>query len=315
MAPRRTSSRALLVVYACPMEDLFARIPGLRARRVDVADLPDANVLRSSVIEANEWPRQRSRELRAQASAAQMALDRVPWLRGALATFGLGDAYYLAVGPRASPWWRIEPSSALDWLERVVALPPPSVGPSFASRWGAAHEDLVIVSEDLERTLVLETREDSLWTHSFPTHELAARTSCLSQIRRAAGVVPGMRALPRVAPWYASAVFAESMPSEAPLARWSWNSAGGLREGLAALTPPPSAPPYSYGVATGTFGALAWTFIVPPPTVDWLEQLWAADAWETLFIEANPPGLLLALRRDGGRIEASLERLAAVGCR
>lgn len=301
------------------MQDLLASIPGLRARQVEIADLPDAKALRMSVVDANEWPRHRSRELRPQASAAQLARDREPWLRGALATFGIERVYHLAVGPNGSPWWRIEPSSPVGWLERVVALPPPSVGPSFASRWGDGHEDLVVVSDDLERTLVVETREDALWTHMFPTRELVARTSGLARVKRAAEAVPGLRVLSRGAPWYASAVLAESMPSEAPVTRWSWPSAAGVSEGLAALVAPPSGPThrptYSYGVSTGTFGALAWTFVVPPPRASWLEELWAAEAWETLFIEADPPGLLLALRRDGSRIDASLERLDAIGCR
>lgn len=312
-------ARARLVLYDDRMQDLLANVPGLRARRAEIADLPDAEVLRMSVIEANEWPAHRSRELRAQSSAAQMARDRVPWLRGALAAFGIGRAYHLAVGPDGSPWWRIEPSSPLHWLERVVALPRPSVGPSFRSRWGDGHEDLVIVSEDLERTLIVETREDSLWTHSFPTRELAARTSGLSRIRRAVEAVPGMRALSRGAPWYASAILAESTPSEAPVATWSWPDAGGLSEGLAALVSPPQEPthrpPYCYQVSTGTFGALAWRSVVPPPRASWLEELWAADAWETLFIAADPPGLVLALRRDGSRIDASLERIDAIRCR
>lgn len=325
---------------------VFQSLAELRARPAERADLPDAALLRRAIESDGEISEHYRRALRDW--PADRNRQQSMWLRGALAAFGIEHAYFVALGPKGSPWWHVEPEDPVDWLATLAQRrddeAPEGHGLSpIRSRQGRGVEDLTVLSLDGRRALLLQTHEDELKSFSFFTDVLVHRAESGDRLlalvkalhappRAAAGeppLDPRARLRNALQTAYATGFWANSQiriqaealrPRSHCRIRWSWDTSTGERsrfflEALEALDSAPITAPTGerfYMLSIGAVGPLTWIHTARCPPPDWISTLWDRGSLDRLFIVEKTESAVLGFLATTTGIEGFLYDMAEV---
>ncbi len=296
---------------------VFTALPGLCARLAEDADLPDPGLLRRAIEPSWEIGEHSRHRLAIFRYGDEALPERARWLRGALSSFGVESTYLVALGPRGSPFWRVEPEDPVHWLTELAGATdrtaPGGHGQSpIRPRCGRGVEDLTVLSPDGTRALLLQTAEDELHSYHLPTRvlvhrgvsgdrlfqllcELDPRASelpkdPLAQIRWASG--------PR--PWrfdpnphridaellHACARRPQRWSRSAPQAELAALFREGLKAMMAADEEDGRPPAIRCRASIGRIGPLTWCATSATVGPDWIERLWHLGSLDRLFVSS-----------------------------
>lgn len=309
------------------LEQATSRVfTGLSARPSE-AGLPPSKELRDAIEPDSEICEHAKRRLRLTGDAAMRRRDVRRWLRSALSAFGPAPVCHVAVGPVDSVWMRVETGDRIDWLADLAltrddGAPRGHETSPVRSRQGDGVEDLMIVSEDRTRALILRTAEDELFSYLSPFRELVDRAESIARLRAAFPKAPGTRLW---RPTWSRCVPAAAMregPATAERVEPASDRQGSFTRAFAALAEAdrrawesrpeddrgPDPATGGWLVATGTLGTLAWLG-VNAGSASWAEALWDAAALDRLFVRSLHGDHALGLFSRGETLVGIVNRL------